>query len=98
MYGRLYDTLNWIRNNLESIGLIIGGIAAVILVIILIIFAVISHNNWVSWCEDQGGHVISDTDTSVGTGFDSGGNVTTVTTTNTDYYCLNENGGIIDIR
>lgn len=98
MYGTLHDALSWARSNLETIALISGIVISVVVFVILIALSIISHQEWVVWCEDQGGRIISDTDTQVGTGIDAEGNVVTTTTTSTDYYCLNENGGIIDIR
>lgn len=98
MYGRLHSILSWISENLSTIGAIVGGIIVAGLLVLFIALSMIAHAEWVAWCEDQGGRVIDDTDTQLGTGVDANGNVIVTTTSNTDYYCLNENGGIIDIR
>lgn len=60
----------------------------------LIVFVVQDHNRWERWCRAQGGHVISNTKT-VNTVDSKGkpGVGSEIT-----YYCLNESGGIIDIR
>lgn len=60
-----------------------------------IYYAVQQHNEWVSWCESQGGHVIDHTTHSTGLSADG---KSTTTTSDTTYYCLNSDGGIIDIE
>lgn len=79
----------WDRNG-ELI--FIGG-----MVLVAIFFTLVwvhQHHKWERWCEDQGGHVKSHTSWS--TGVDSNGK--TVQTSDTTYYCLNADGGIIDIE
>lgn len=83
-----------------SDGWITRGIMAFIAVVVvaipfLIYFAVVQHNQWVDWCESQGGHVIDHTTHSTGISADG---KSTTTTSNTTYYCLNADGGIIDIE
>lgn len=88
------DYLTW-----KSIAVAAGIVLGVIGFVVLLWFAFTKHQEWVSWCENEmNGRIVKDTDTSVGTGIDANGNPTTVTTTDTTYYCLNEDGGIIDIR
>ena len=69
-------------------------VGAVLVVIILSVAYVHEHHKWERWCEGQGGHVKSHTSWS--TGVDSNGK--TVQTSDTTYYCLNADGGIIDIE
>ena len=85
-------------------GALVGAAVALALLIIwALASSMAAHAAWETWCADQGGRVVKDTDTStgVGYGFGSGngsGGVVVTTTTNTDYYCLSETGGILDIR
>lgn len=95
MYRFAADVLTFIRDHW---GYMLGVFLGVFVLSFVVYASIVSHNEWVAWCEGEGGRVISDTDTNVGTGIDSSGNVTTVTTTSTDYYCINETGGILDIR
>lgn len=74
----------------RSIRIYAGAVAAVITVAGVIWFAFVQHQQWVSWCEGEGGHVIDKQDVS----FDADGDRVTHTT----YFCLNEDGGILDIR
>ena len=85
--------------------LILGALVAAALLVGLVMLVIAiekDHQAWVSWCQGQGGSVISDTDTGVGvgTGIGSNGGTTTtvVVTSSTDYYCISESGGILDIR
>lgn len=73
------------------IGLVVVGLA------ILIPYAIQEHNRWVDWCVSAGGHVDSTTSTSVGSTVVNG-KVGTTTTTDTTYYCLTDDGRILDIR
>lgn len=95
MYKTLANSLEFLRDNWLAI---LGAVAGLLVIAILIAASIASHNEWVAWCQGEGGHVISDTDTNVGNGIDSSGNVTVVTTTSTDYFCISETGGILDIR
>ena len=76
-------------------------IAAVVLLLVLLIGAVSAEiAEWTTWCEAQGGHVLTDTDYHTGIGYGGGGNggVVVTTTSTTDRYCLSPEGGIIDIQ
>lgn len=95
MYSTLADILVFLKENWLPVILSVVGASVLVL---LIYASIVSHNEWLAWCESEGGHVVSDTDTNVGTGIDGSGNVTTVVTSSTDYYCLSETGGILDIR
>lgn len=95
MYGFLHDVLDWLRENgLALAALIVTGV----LLVGFVAYGIAEHNKWVAWCEGQGGHIITDTDTNVSYGYDSDGNLVTTTSSDTDHYCLNPQGGIIDIR
>jgi hypothetical protein len=86
-------SFNWARLG------IIAGIAAVVIVLPFVIyFAAVAHDNWVQGCEAQGGHVVDDTKTYQTTTYDAKGKPSFGTSSSTTYYCLNENGGIIDIE
>jgi len=75
-----------------------GMIVVWVLVVIALVFFVIQWdkalNDKREWCESQGGHVTTHTET--GTGI-SPGNGQVVVTTNTTYYCLTDDGRILDI-
>lgn len=68
----------------KTTGAIIIGIVAIIAVIL----AIKAHFAWQDSCEARGGHVASHTNWG---GRDSSHSDTT-------YYCLTDDGGIIDIR
>lgn len=73
----------------------LAGFLAMILVIVGVIFlAVQEHGRWTRWCNAQGGHVVDHTTTV--TTFNSEGKPGVGS--NTTYYCLNADGGIIDIE
>src|SRR3546814_7879229 len=72
---------------------LIGGVVIAGLVIWLVLLGVQEHERWEQWCYGQGGHV--DKNTSLGYGYVDGKQVTT---TNTTYYCLTEDGRVLDIR
>lgn len=77
---------------------ILGGLA----VVGLLGWAIMADNDadkkWRAWCSSQGGHVISNSQTSVVTTVGAGGKVGVGTSTTTTEYCLNTSGGIIDVR
>lgn len=80
-----------------------AAIALFVLIVWALASSMAAHAAWETWCGEQGGHVVKDTDTAtgVGYGFGSGGGtggVVVTTTSTTDYYCLSEAGGILDIR
>lgn len=72
------------RRRMNDIGKVVAGGVIAIIAAIVIIFAISQHNDWKASCEKRGGHVSSHTNW-------NGDSDTT-------YYCLNDNGGIIDIR
>jgi hypothetical protein len=87
-----------IKDNIE---LILISAALIVMIVILVIASVMSARDqaaWEAWCVDQGGHVTEDSNTSVGTGYDTKGKPVTTTTTTTTYYCLTTDGRIIDIN
>ena len=54
---------------------------------------------WETWCTNQGGHVDKSTKTSVGTGVNpQNGQPVTTTSTSTTYFCLSEDGRVLDIK
>lgn len=63
----------------------VGAIAVIIIAIVAIFYSCQAHNDWKESCERRGGHVSSHTNRA--------GDVA-----DTTYYCLNGDGGIIDIR
>lgn len=65
----------------------IVGVIIVIAFIVIGFFAFKGHNDWEKSCVARGGHVSSHTNWR-----NSSDN------SDTTYYCLNDNGGIIDIR
>lgn len=73
------------------IGLVVVALA------ILIPLAIQEHSRWVDWCISQNGRIDSTTSTNTGTTIVNG-KVGTTTTTDTTYYCLTDDGRIIDIR
>lgn len=70
----------------------------VVLVTVIIGFAVRSHNRWVDWCEEQGGHVVDHTQVTTTVINGNNGTPTTGTSTSTTYYCLSADGRILDIE
>lgn len=50
---------------------------------------------WVTECEQAGGHVLKDTDTHVGIGTGGNGQVVTTVSSDTDRWCLTEDGRIL---
>lgn len=91
------------RDDLVSWGKIIFGFVAIALVVGFFFWAVHKsldqHKAWVQWCHDQSGYVHDKTETHVGTGINpSNGQPVTTTSTSTTYYCLSEDGRILDIR
>ena len=75
------------------------GIALVVIALPFgIYFAAKEHAQWTAWCQSQGGHVVDHTTSSPTVSYDSKGQPVVGTTTDTTYYCLNEEGGIIDIK
>lgn len=83
-----------IRDDLRLFAALAVIIVALIFIWILISGSIDEHKRWVAWCEEQGGRVITDDNTNLG--FDSDGNI--IYTSNTQYWCINQSGGIIDIR
>lgn len=65
-----------------------GVVIIVIIAVVAIIWSINAHQDWKRSCERRGGHVASHTNW-------GGSNNSN---TDTTYYCLNDNGGIIDIR
>jgi len=78
---------------LAAIGKALAVLAVIGLVIWLIVLAVQEHERWEQWCYGQSGHV--DKSTSLGHTYIDG---KYVTTTNTTYYCLTDDGRILDIK
>lgn len=74
------------------VGLLIAGIVAAL--IWLIPYSIKQHQAWEDGCTGQGGHV--DTDTKMVTTYDAKGKPTFGSTTT--YYCLSEDGRILDIN
>lgn len=77
--------------------------AFVVLIGGLMILVASDYEKWSTWCEEQGGRVIKDTDISTGVGYAPGtgdhpGGPVVVVTFSTDYYCISEDGRILDIR
>ncbi len=78
---------------------IIAGIVVVIIALPFGIYAAAkAHAEWEANCKDMGGHVVDHTSHSTGTTIDSNGKPVTTTNSETTYYCLNDDGGIIDIE
>lgn len=71
------------------VGYSLGTVFVVVIAVVLIVGAVVSKQNWDKDCFVAGGHIISKTDWYT----DSNGDLQY----DTDYYCLNSDGGIIDI-
>ena len=65
---------------------IVAGVVIAVAIVLAIVYAVTDHQNWERSCERQGGHVASHRNWNNNNDGD------------TTYYCLNDNGGIIDIR
>lgn len=65
-----------------------------VLVLAFVWWAIADHRAWKADCEKRGGHVSSHTD--YHTSYDRDGN--SHTDSNTTYYCLSEDGRILDIR
>lgn len=86
------------RGEAETTVFIVVAVIVVAAIVLAVIFGTRSHNRWVSWCQDQGGHVIDDTKMAFTTVVNSNGTVGTGTTTSTTYYCLDSKGTIIDIE
>jgi len=80
-----------------TVGIVVA-LVSLVLIIMLVMATIEEQEKWVSWCEEQGGHVITNYDTAVGVGIGSDGGTTVVVTGSIDYYCLSGSGGIIDIR
>lgn len=73
-------------------------IAVMALVVVAFVMGAKEQAKWEAGCKEMGGHIIKDTDTHTSYSYDSKGKMTPHTTTDTTYYCLNENGGILDVR
>lgn len=79
-----------------------GRLIAVVIVFVValipigIYYAAKDHARWSAWCEGEGGRVKGVTKTSTGLSMD--GKATPVTTTETTYYCLTDDGRVLDIR
>jgi hypothetical protein len=78
--------LTKIKNNPEIAVIAVLAVGAVI----LLVWALSAHGEWREWCYSQGGHVVED----VNTGVTTSGDVTVSTT----YFCLSEDGRILDIE
>lgn len=77
----------------------ISGLCAVLVgaCVWLIVVAGNEHEEWVKWCQGNGGHVDSHTDTTTTTTIVNGKPAVGVGTSTT-YYCLSPDGRIWDIR
>lgn len=78
---------------LATAGKALGVAAFIGLFVWLIVMVAQEHARWEEWCYGQDGHV--DKNTSLGHGYVDG---KYVTTTNTTYYCLTDDGRILDIK
>lgn len=71
----------------------------IVLIIVALPFGIYAmakaHHEWVLNCENMGGHVVDHTTHSTGLSADG---KSTTTTSDTTYYCLNDEGGILDIE
>lgn len=85
---RWYSYIDWF-----PILTALGILAVSGLVVWLIVLGVQEHARWEQWCWDEGGRV--DKSTSLGIGYVDGKQVTT---TDTTYYCLTDDGRILDIE
>lgn len=83
-----YTFVNW-----PGVAMVVGFVAFAGVVVWLIVLGVQEHARWEKWCWDEGGRV--DKNTSLGHGYVDG---KYVTTTDTTYYCLTDDGRILDIK
>lgn len=74
------------------------GIFCGLVVLALIILTIQEHNRWVDWCVSQGGRVDSSTSYSLQSTVNANGQPGTTTVSHTTYYCLTDDGRIIDIK
>lgn len=81
---RMMNTPHEMDRGFKAVGLLI----IVVIAIVVIVVSIDMQQDWKRSCERRGGHVASHTN------WGSNNNSNTDTT----YYCLNDNGGIIDIR
>lgn len=93
----------WMGGNWsESVrGMVIGAVSGGVLGFLLywgINTSINQQAAWEAWCVDSGGRVDSTSKTSTGTGIGNNGQPITTTSTTTTYYCLTEDGRILDIR
>lgn len=64
----------------------------------LVYLATQEHQRWTAWCIDMGGHVKTETSTYQTFTYVDGKSITPQTHVDYTYFCLSEQGGIIDIR
>lgn len=77
---------------LATAGKVLAGLVILGLFVSLIVVAARDHARWEEWCYEAGGRV--DKDTSIGITYVDGKQGTTTSTT---YYCLTDDGRVLDI-
>lgn len=88
----------FIMDHIELV--ILSAFLLVIGVVIAILIPLVQaeHDAWVAQCEQNNGHVVDNTNMSVGIGNAPNGQPVTTTSTTTTYYCLSDDGRIISIK
>lgn len=81
------------KNFFEEFAVPIFGVLLLLVAGVSIFFAAKEHSDWESWCVAEGGHV--DQDTKVATTYVDG---KVGTATSTTYYCLSDDGRILDVQ
>lgn len=82
---------------MKTIAIWAVGVLVAVGLVYMIKLAGEEHNNWKMWCYEQGGRVDSTSKVHTGTTVVNG-KVGTTTTTSTTYYCLTEDGRILDVK
>lgn len=83
---------------LAAIGKALGILAVIGLIVWLVIVAVKEQERWEQWCFDQGGRVDSTSQWIPQTTYDSKGTPHTTTSVHYTYYCLTEDGRLLDVK
>lgn len=79
-----------------------GRLVMVFFIVILILlpigfyYSAKAQAEWEDWCRSEGGRVDDVTKTS--TGYSTDGKMTPITSTETTYYCLTDDGRVLDIK